>query len=82
MESYLHTQSNYTDDGGQAKTIHAYLVSRGTRDTWPRKRRPRPLKPPLYPPPPAGTHGGAALVGGAVLGVHARTQNEGRKMKT
>ena len=34
--------------GGQTDPIQASLVSRGTRDAYPRKRRPRSGQPPLY----------------------------------
>ena len=38
-----------------------------------------PSTPPLYPPAPAGTRDGAGLARGAMLWVHARTQDERRK---
>ena len=47
----------------------------GHATSMPRKRRPRSVQPPLYPPAPADTRDCAGLARGAVLWVHASTQN-------
>ena len=81
QKTQQHTLSKITN-GGQTESIHASFVSRGTRNAYPRKRRPRSLQPPLYPPAPADTRDGAGLARGAVLRVHARTPNERRKYRS